>query len=451
MPADQPIPSATPRVDWPSVRAEALEVLREYLRIDTSNPPGREEPAARFIGRQLEAEGVPVEYVEIAPERVAVVGHLAGDGTRRPLMLSNHLDVVPVQREFWSFDPFGGEVRDGRIYGRGAIDMKSIGVMHLFAVLLLKRLGVPLSRDVVFLAAPDEETGSSQGMAWLVEHRPDLFDVECSLNEGASGMPDFGGRPAHLFEIAVSEKAMAPLRLRVVGTPGHGSKPAPGNPLVPLVRALERLTTWERHVELTPATRAYLDHLEANGIVPDASDVAAIEVDVKTSPDIEAAFTNTINATIVRAGVKNNMIPAVAEAEVDCRLLAGTSPEEWRRQVVERIGDDRVEVSFIYDHEPDPAVSSWGTEMSAVIEGVLREAFEDAVVVPSTAIVGTDNRFLRPLGIPSYGFIPCLLSQAERDGFHANDEFLTVENFNLGLEVMFEVVRRFCAAAEGTL
>ena len=445
MPAEQPAPSSTPPVDWASVRAEALEILRAYLRIDTSNPPGREEAAARYLGGLLEAEGIPTEYIEIAPERVALVARLAGDGSRRALMLSNHLDVVPVQREFWSVDPFGAEVRDGRIYGRGAIDMKSVGVMHLVAMVLLKRLGLPLARDVVFLAAPDEEAGSSQGMAWLVQRRRDLFDIECSLNEGASGMPDFGGRDAHLFEIAVSEKAMAPLRLRVVGTPGHGSKPAPGNPILPLLAALERLTSWERHVEVTPATRAYLERLQAGGIIADASDVAAVEADVKTSPDTEAAFTNTLNATIIRAGVKNNVIPAVAEAEVDCRLLAGTDPEEWRRQVVERIGDERVEVSFIYEHEPEPAVSAWDTEMSGLIESVLREAFEDAVVVPSTAIVGTDNRFLRPLGIPSYGFIPCLLSQEERDGFHANDEYLTVENFNLGLEVMYEVVRRFCA------
>jgi len=130
---------------------------------------------------------------------------------------------------------------------------------------------------------------------------------------------------------------------------------------------------------------------------------------------------------------------------VDTRLLAGTTPGEWLRQLVERIDDPRVEVAYIYEHEPDPAVSTWDTEMAALIESVLREAYEDAVVVPTTAIVGTDNRFLRPLGIPAYGFIPCLLSQEERDGFHGNDEFLTVENFNLGLEVMFEVVRRFCA------
>jgi acetylornithine deacetylase/succinyl-diaminopimelate desuccinylase-like protein len=433
------------RIDWPVVAAEALEVLRAYLRIDTSNPPGREAPAARYLGSLLEAEGIACEYVETAPEREALIARVPGDGSRRALMLANHTDVVPVQREFWTTDPFAGEVRDGRIIGRGAIDMKSVGVMQLFAMILAKRLDLPLARDLVFVAVPDEETGSDLGMAWLVKHRPDLFDsqyIEFALNEGASGMADFGGAPAHLFEIAVTEKEMAPLRLRVVGTPGHGSKPPADNPIVRLVRALDRLTDWQRPLAFTEGTRAYLARLHEAGIVEDLDDRDAVERAVRASPDTEAAFTNTLNVTIVRAGTKNNVVPALAEAELDCRLLAGQDAEAWRREVEARIDDPRVEVSFIYDHEPSPAVSPWDTELARVIEAVLREAFEDATIVPATSIVGTDNRFLRPLGIPSYGFIPCLLSQAERDGFHANDEFLTVENFNMGLEVMFEVVRR---------
>ncbi|MCK9487302.1 MAG: M20/M25/M40 family metallo-hydrolase [Dehalococcoidia bacterium] len=430
-------------IDWSATAAEALEVLRAYLRIDTSNPPGGEAPAARYLGGVLEAEGIACEYVETAPGREAVAARLPGDGSRRALMLSNHLDVVPVQREFWTVDPFGAEVRDGRIYGRGAVDMKSVGVMHLFAMVLSKRLALPLRRDLVFLAAPDEETGSDRGMVHLLKHRPDLFEgVEYSLNEGSSGMDAFGGAPAHLFEVAVTEKAMSPLRLRVVGTPGHGSKPAYDNPVLPLMRALRRLSEWDRPLRFTDATRDYVARLHEAGLIADDRDASAIEAAVKTSPDTEAAFTDTLNVTIVRAGNKNNIIPAVAEAELDCRLLAGHDPEDWRRQVVERIDDPRVEVSFIYDHEPLPAVSPWDTDLARVIQEVLLEAFEDAVVVPATSTVGTDNRFLRPRGITSYGFIPCLLSQAERDGFHGNDEFLTLDNFNMGLEVMFEVVRR---------
>ncbi|GMU40751.1 MAG: hypothetical protein AMXMBFR23_16170 [Chloroflexota bacterium] len=432
------------RPDWSAVAAEALEVFRAYLRIDTSNPPGQEAPAARFLGRLLEAEGIACEYIETAPGREAVVARLPGDGRGGALMLANHTDVVPVDAPFWGVPPFEGALRDGRVYGRGAVDMKSTAVMHLFAVILAKRLGLPLRRDLVFLAVPDEEVGSSQGMAWLVRHRPDLFQVEYCLNEGACGVDVFGGQPARLFEVAVSEKQLSPLRLVTTGIPGHGSKPAADNPAVRLLRALQRLVEWDRGLAISPIGRAYLERLQAAGLVADIEDRAALELLLKASPDTEAAFSNTLNVTMLDAGIKSNVIPARAEAVIDCRLVAGQSREAWKQAVEARIDDPRVEVTYVYPDEPDVAVSSWDTPLARIIEDVLTEAFEDAVVVPSTAIVGTDNRFMRPLGIPAYGFIPCLLSQAERDGFHANDEFITVANFNMGLELMFEVVRRAC-------
>lgn len=431
-------------IDWKSVQSEALEVLRAYLRIDTSNPPGNEAVAARYIGSLLEAEGIDCEYIETAPGREAMVARLAGDGSRRPLMLANHLDVVPVDRQFWDVDPFGGEVMDGRIYGRGAVDMKGTGVMHLFAMILAKRRGLTLKRDLVLLSAPDEEVGSGAGVDWLVKHRRELFDVEFCLNEGGSGMADFGGDPAHLFDIAVAEKEMAPFRLTVVGTPGHGSKPARDNPAVRLVRALAKLACWERGVVLTPETRDYLRRLHEGGLVADLDDTAAVEAAVKASPDTEAAFMNTLNVTMIDAGLKTNVIPAKAEAIVDCRLLPGQRRQDWKRQVEAYLDDPRVEFSFLSDRESAMARSDWDTDLVRIIREVIVEAFEDALVVPSTSIVGTDNRFLRPLGVPAYGFIPCLLSQAERDGFHANNEFLAVDNFNMGLELMYEVVRRAC-------
>jgi acetylornithine deacetylase/succinyl-diaminopimelate desuccinylase-like protein len=433
-------------IDWPSVRAEALDVLVRYLRIDTSNPPGRERPAARFLGGLLEAEGVACEYIETAPEREALVARLPGDGSRRALMLANHTDVVPVEAEYWDVPPFAGVVRDGRIFGRGAIDMKGTGVMQLFAVLLARRLGLPLRRDLVFVAVPDEEVGSDLGMAWLVRHRPGLFDVEFALNEGGSGLADFGGRDARLFAIAVSEKEMCPLRLTTVGTPGHGSRPHADNSAVRLAETLAKLARWERPLTLGAAASDFLARLAAGGLIASAGDRATVERLLRASPDTQATFQDTLNVTMLTAGIKSNVIPAKSEAIVDCRLAPGQTPEAWRAAVEAYIDDPRVQVSFVYARERSrPAVSTWDTELARVIEAVVREAFEDAVVTPAVSIVGTDNRFLRLLGIPSYGFIPCLLSQAERDGFHANNEFLTVENFHMGLELMFEVVRRVCA------
>jgi acetylornithine deacetylase/succinyl-diaminopimelate desuccinylase-like protein len=360
-------------------------------------------------------------------------------------MLGNHTDVVPVEREFWDHDPFAAELVDGRVYGRGAVDMKNVGVMQLFAMILARREGLALTRDLVFVAVPDEEMGSEAGMAYLVEHRPDVVDVAFALNEGAGGQPDFGGREARLFQIAVTEKEMAPLRLTTVGTPGHGSRPHEDNSVVRLARAIGRLAEWDRGIVITPETREFLERLHAGGLIDDPDDLEAVGAAVAQSPDTLASFTNTLNVTVINAGIKSNVIPARSEAIVDCRLLPGESRLEWEQAVRDYLDDPAVEVALQYPHERAQAVSETDTELYRVIESVIRDAVEDAVIVPGVSIVGTDNRFLRPRGIPSYGFIPCFYSQAERDGFHGNNEFLTIENFNMGLELMYEVVRRFCS------
>jgi acetylornithine deacetylase/succinyl-diaminopimelate desuccinylase-like protein len=436
-------------IDWAAVQAEALEVFREYLRIDTSNPPGNEGPAARFLGDLLEAEGIEVEYIAAEAGRDILVGRLeaASAAPEGALMLGNHTDVVPVEGEFWDHEPFGAEIVNGRVYGRGAVDMKSVGVMQLFALLLARREGLSLNRELRFVAVPDEEQGSDAGMAWLVEHRPDVVDVAFALNEGSSGQPDFGGEEARLFQIALTEKEMAPITLRTVGTPGHGSRPHVDNSAVRLARAIARLGEWDRGIVITPETRDFLERLEAGGLIEDPDDLEAVTRAVEQSPDTLASFTNTLNVTVVNSGIKANVIPARSEAILDCRLLPGQSRIEWEQAVRDYIDDPAIEVALQYPHERAQAVSEADTELYRVIEAVIRDAVEDAVIVPGVSIVGTDNRFLRPLGIPSYGFIPCLLSQEERDGFHGNNEFLTIENFNMGLELMYEVVRRFCTSA----
>ena len=433
-------------IDWAAVQSEALEVFREYLRIDTSNPPGNEGLAARYLGGLLAAEGIAVEYIEAEAGRDILVARLDAASTEPDgaLMLGNHTDVVPVEREFWDHDPFSADIVEGRVYGRGAVDMKGVGVMQLFALILARREGLSLNRDLVFVAVPDEEQGSEAGMAWLVEHRPDIVDVGFALNEGASGQPDFGGQETRLFQIALTEKEMAPIRLTAVGTPGHGSRPHADNSAVRLARTIGRLADWDRGIVITPETRDYLERLQAGGLIDDPDDIAAVEAAVTQSPDTLASFTNTLNVTVVNSGIKANVTPARSEAILDCRLLPGQSRLEWEQAVRDYIDDPAIEVALQYPHERAQAVSDADTALYRVIEAVIRDAVEDAVIVPGVSIVGTDNRFLRPLGVPSYGFIPCLLSQEERDGFHGNNEFLTLDNFNMGLELMYEVVRRFC-------
>ena len=220
---------------------EALDILVRYLRIPSVNPPGNEAPAARFLGGLIEAAGVPCEYIETAPGREVVVARLRGDGSKRPLMLCNHLDVVPVEEQFWDVPPFEGVVRDGFVYGRGAVDMKGAAVMQLMTFLLLARRRVPLARDVVFCGVPDEEAGGALGMKWLCDNRPEIVDVAYELSEGGMGLGEFFDKPARIFPVATAEKKLCGLHLRAVGRPGHGSRPHRDNSVVHLARALVRL------------------------------------------------------------------------------------------------------------------------------------------------------------------------------------------------------------------
>ena len=429
-------------IHWPTVYDEALSLFVEYLRIDTSNPPGNEAPAARWLGAILEAEGIETEYVEIQPNREAVFAWLRGDGSKRPMMLCNHTDVVPVEEAYWTKPAFEGVIEDGKVYGRGAVDMKGCGIMHLLTMLLLKREGASLKRDLVFCGVPDEEAGSVWGMDWLCKHRPDLVDVEFELSEGGSGSTQLLGEEANIFSVATNEKDICWLRLTSVGTPGHGSRPHYDNSAVHLVNALARLAGWERGVTITPETRVWLDRLAADNRIPPIDSEDQLETLVKEHPGAHAMFLNTLNVTMINAGIKANVIPAKSEATIDCRLLPGQDREDWRQQVIAVIDDDRISVEFSDWGQEQPVAVDWDTELYRTIETVVTEAVEDATVVPGVCVGGTDNRFLRQRGIPAYGFIPVLLSPEEAAGFHGNDEHLTIENLNMGVELTHEIVRR---------
>lgn len=433
-------------IDWTTVNAEALGHFVSYLQIDTSNPPGNEAPAARWLGAILEEAGIEVEYVGIQPEREAVFGWLRGSGEKRAMMLCNHTDVVPVEEAYWTKPAFEGLIEDGRVYGRGAVDMKGCGIMHLMTMLLLKRQidagEISLTRDLVFAGVPDEEAGSVWGMQWLCENRPDLVDVEFELSEGGSGATQIMGKEASIFGVATNEKDICWLKLTSIGTPGHGSRPHYDNSAVHLVNALSKLAAWERPVQVTPETRVWLDRLIAEGHIPPVKDDAALEALVKDHPGTHAMFINTLNLTMINSGIKANVIPAKSEATIDCRLVPGQDREEWRQQVIGVIDDDRIAVEFSDWGQDQPVAVDWDTELYRTIETVVTEAVEGATVVPTTCVGGTDNRFLRQQGIPAYGFIPVLLSPEEAAGFHGNDEFLTVENLNMGVELTYEIVRR---------
>ncbi|MGH2609749.1 MAG: M20/M25/M40 family metallo-hydrolase, partial [Tepidiformaceae bacterium] len=292
---------------------------------------------------------------------------------------------------------------------------------------------------------PDEEMGSQWGMNWLCENRPDLVDVEFELSEGGAGASRFAGKQAKLFNVATNEKLGAGLRLTAVGKPGHGSRPHEDNSAIHLMRALLKLHEWDRGITYTPDTLGYLQRLAEAGLMPPLDQRDEVEAQIRRSPQMYAAFVNTLNVTVVNSGIKSNVIPAKSEAIIDCRILPGESREAWKQAVSDYVDDPRITVEFARNVPVPPNVAAeWDTELFRAINAVIHESMEDAVVVPGMTVGATDNRFLRARGIPAYGFIPCLLSPEESAGFHGNNEFLTVDNLNMGIELMYEIVRRMC-------
>ena len=432
-----------PQIDWDEVTAEIVSTLVEYLRIDTTNPPGNEQVAAEFLAGRLEAEGYETEYVEAGPGRVSMRTRLVGSGAQRPLMLLNHTDVVPAQPEFWDVDPFAAEVRNGEIWGRGALDMKSMGVLELLIMLLFKRLNLTPNRDIVFLAVADEEAGSAFGMEWLdTEHRDWLTEPEFAINEGGMGSLNFLGSQHPVFACSASEKGPLWLRLRAVGQPGHGSTPHGDNAVDRLVRALYRVQGWERTVSVQPQTHDMLHRLRTGNAWPNgAPSIARLR---QTYPTFSAITQNTISNTGATSGFKHNVIPADAEATLDCRLLPGESHDEFIRGMKAVIDDDKVEIEAVFQSE-SPA-SDFQTELVNIVEDVVREQIEGALVVPSTCVGFTDSRVLRRHGVHAYGFVPTLMDASLAAGIHGHNERIPIDGLNTGIQILFEVVRRFTAA-----
>ncbi|MCY3506890.1 MAG: M20/M25/M40 family metallo-hydrolase [Chloroflexi bacterium] len=433
-----------PRVDWDAAFEEALGILQEYLRIDTSNPPGRERLACDFLGGILEREGVEYELFDPGDDRVSLRAVLKGDGSRPPLMLLNHTDVVPVEREFWDEEPFAGIIRNGEIWGRGTLDMKGLGIAELLTFLLLKRAGAPLARDIVFLAVADEEAGGLLGIEWLAEHHPEALEAEYVINEGGGGSTELFGVKRPVFTVTTGEKGPLWLRIVAEGRPGHGSVPHNDNPLDRLVRALGKLQEWEREPHLSPVLEEYFERLKRAGIYAGGTSLKQLTKTAATDGRVRALLTNTISATTATAGMKHNVIPGRAEATIDCRLLPGVDPDAFEAEVARVINDPKVRLERVFAGASD--TSSHDTELFATIESVVRELVEDAVVTPGVTAGFTDSRVFRNQGVVAYGFSGGLTSPNLARTVHGHNERMTLDSFRLSCQMIYEVTRRMCSS-----
>jgi acetylornithine deacetylase/succinyl-diaminopimelate desuccinylase-like protein len=431
-----------PAVDWEAATEEATDLLSRYLAIDTSNPPGNEEAAALFLGDVLRREGLDARLYQAAPGRANLSARLAGDGGKKPLILLNHTDVVPAEPSFWQEPPFAGTVREGVIWGRGALDMKGMAIMELMTLVLLKRHGIPLKRDVVFLALADEEAGGDVGVDWMDRHHPEVMDAEYVLNESGYGVVELMGVRRPVFNCSISEKAPLWLKLRAHGSPGHGSVPHADNALERLVRALHRVQGWQHPITVLPETELYFRRLYEGGFLPEEPTESALTRLAESNVVFRAVLANTISVTTCTAGYKHNVIPAVGEATLDCRLLPGQSAQAFVEELRSVIDDPKVEVEEVYRSETESSPAQ--TELFDIVEEVAREAVEGAVVLPSVSTGFTDSRIFRQRGVVAYGFIPVLLEPVEAATIHGHNERISIQNLRLGMQILFETVRRLC-------
>ncbi len=447
-------------LDWNAVEEEAVGWFKQLLRIDTTNPPGNERPAAAMIARILSEEGIEHRIVESEPTRASLIARLRGSGKKGPLLLNGHLDVVPADPEHWQKPPFEGLEADGCIWGRGAIDMKNMVAMSLMALVQLKRRSIPLDRDVIFAAVADEEAGSRKGALFLVEQHPELVRAEFVLNE-------VGGHTLHMgqkrfYPVQVSEKGLCWFEIVAAGEPGHGSMPHPHNAVVRLARAITALGSVRLKQHNTDVVAGFLRALAdgapfpQNRILPMLLNPALantlLDVIQKVNPDqaigLNAMLRNTVSPTILAAGKKVNVIPSSATAQVDGRVIPGQSVRNFLDEVENVIGPG-LRINVLEQH--DGTVFSTHTPLFDAICATLARHDPGCVPVPYMIPGFTDAFAYAKLGATCYGFSPVRLGPELNFTrmYHGHDERIPVAGFKWGLKVLCELVRDFCRAGAG--
>ncbi|MDY7041991.1 MAG: M20/M25/M40 family metallo-hydrolase [Chloroflexota bacterium] len=441
-------------IDWQAVGDEAAQLLSRYLQINTTNPPGNESRAAEFLAALLRERGLEPKLYESAPGRANLLARLPGDGSGGAIILLHHTDVVPADPTRWSCDPFGGEIRDGYVWGRGAIDMKGAGIMHLLALHLLRHSSFPRWRDLIYLAVADEEMGSAYGVQWLLAHHWPEIEAEYVWDEGGFGLQGFFG-PGVIFTVAVAEKQALWLRLVTEGEPGHGGMPHADNANDTLVRALGRVLDYQTPLRLHEVTQTMFRGIA--GLMPFPSSFLLRHLDnppifalargsLTAEPSVNAILRNTLSLTVLHAGSKENVIPERAEAVLDVRLLPGEDLDAFIEKLKAVVADERVRLEIIQYPEPT-TISAYDSPLFRTIAGVTARLVPGSIAVPMLTPGATDSCFFRRKGINTYGLFPAIITPEELAGFHGIDERISVENLRLGTRIVYEVLKSLCHPA----
>lgn len=432
--------------DWSALEQEAGALLSQYIQIDTTNPPGNEIAAANFWKDTLSKEGLEAQIFESQPGRGIVYARLKGSGEKKALILLHHMDVVPAVAANWDVNPFAGTIKDGHVHGRGAIDCKGVAVVQFLALALLKRLGITLKRDIIFLGTGDEEVGGRQGAGWFVaNHLNFIEDAQFLLTEGG------GIRLADnqvSYTVSVAEKSPCWIQLDAKGKPGHGSVPRPESAVNRLLRALNKIQHYTAPVKVVPAVQAYFSALAERKEDQTAEQYRNLE-HALADPDFRREFTatprhnalirNTISPTVLNGSEKTNVVPAQATAELDCRLLPGEDPQQFIATLTEVIDDPQVELSVLLNFRP--VASEAKTPLFQAIASVAKRHHPDALILPSMLTGFTDSHYFREKGIISYGFSGIALQEDESYGVHGPNERIPLASLREAIRIVFDILQ----------
>ena len=417
-----------------TIETEAVEWLKAYLKIETVNPPGNESRAVDYIANIFEQEGIEFNSAESAPGRGNIWARIEG-GDKPALVLLHHSDVVPVNEKYWDFDPFSGEIKDGYILGRGALDMKGTGISHLANFINLHRQGKKLNRDVIFIGAADEESGGNFGVGWLVNNHPEIFEgAGLLLNEGGSG---YKSNDSIVFSVEITQKVPVWLRLTAIDTPGHGSSPRSTSSVSRVVEALNIIWNNPFPPRIIPEVEKVFIERSGGLDEPYSSEYRNIKESIKDpifmqrlqsfSASAHALTRDTCSLTRMMGSSKINVVPPEAWAEVDCRMLPDRTTEEFISDFKALIKDTGVEVELIMSAVP--AISQTDSELFLAIEDFSKNNYPGSRVAPSVSTGFTDSRFTRGLGIQSYGFNPLISTGDEYSSIHGNNERINEKAF----------------------
>lgn len=427
---------------------ETAQQLAALVRVNTTNPPGNELVAAEHLAGVLRQAGIAAEVIETKPGRGAVVARLRGDGSKKPLLLLGHIDVVGVEREKWSVDPFAGVIRDGYVWGRGALDDKGGVTANLMVTLLLVRRGAKLTRDVIFAAVPDEEGGGDDGIDALLRDHFEKISAEFALNEGGRVY----ARDGRVSYVGLQTSEKRPYNLTVIaeGVSGHASVPRGDNAIVHLARALDRIASYESPLRVLPTTEHFftgLARIEAPAAArwmekladPRTQQEAAQEL-ARLRRSWNAMLRNTISPTMLRGGIRSNVIPATAQATLNVRLLPGEKIEVLVQELQARVDDPAVHIQTNPATRPEGPPVPFDSELFSAVERATRQVFPGAVTLPYLSSGATDSAQLRSRGILAYGLLPYPVTEEDVARMHGNDERVAISALGQGVEFLYRVV-----------